>query len=81
LSKSGFGVSAGVKGARVGVDSKGRSYSSVGIPGTGISQRTYHAKSTLSPEERSANQNAAAVGVLIAIVLFLVLIVIAMLNL
>jgi voltage-gated potassium channel len=81
LSKSGLGVSAGMRGARVGVDSKGRSYSSVGIPGTGISQRTYHTKNTLSPEDGSANQNAAAIGVLIAIALFLVLVVIGFLSL
>ena len=36
LSKSGVGVSAGVPGARVGVDSKGRTYESVGVPGSGV---------------------------------------------
>jgi hypothetical protein len=35
------GVSVGPKGLKVGVDGKGRRYSSVGIPGTGISQRSY----------------------------------------
>lgn len=43
LSKRGVGVSAGVKGARVGVNSKG-TYSSIGIPGTGISSLNYHNK-------------------------------------
>ena len=37
LSKRGIGVSAGVKGARVSLNSKGRVTKSVGIPGTGIS--------------------------------------------
>lgn len=32
LSKSGIGTSIGVKGLRVGVDSKGRTYGSAGIP-------------------------------------------------
>lgn len=39
LGKTGVGISAGVRGLRVGVDSRGRPYSSVGIPGTGISYR------------------------------------------
>ncbi len=43
LSKSGIGVSAGIKGARIGVNSRG-TYSSVGIPGTGISMLSYHGK-------------------------------------
>jgi len=41
LSKSGVGVSVGPKGLKVGVDGKGQRYSSVGIPGTGISQCSY----------------------------------------
>ncbi len=41
LSKSGVGMSVGPCGLKVGVDGKGHRYSSVGIPGTGISQRTY----------------------------------------
>ncbi len=41
VSKSGLGLSAGVKGsARVGVNSRG-TYTSVGIPGTGISAMSY----------------------------------------
>lgn len=43
LSKSGLGVSVGVKGARVGVNAKGQTYSQVSIPGTGIYNRSYHA--------------------------------------
>lgn len=37
FGKNSIGVSAGVKGARVSVNSKGRVTKSVGIPGTGIS--------------------------------------------
>jgi len=36
VGKSGVGVSAGVPGARVGVDSNGRTYSSMGLPGSGV---------------------------------------------
>lgn len=42
VSKNGLGVSVGVKGARVGVNAKGQTYSQVSIPGTGIYNRSYH---------------------------------------
>lgn len=41
LSKSGVGLSTGVRGARIGVNSRG-TYSSVGIPGTGVYAMSYH---------------------------------------
>lgn len=40
LSKSGLGVSAGVKGARVGIDAKGRAYTHAGR--YGLYHRQYH---------------------------------------
>jgi hypothetical protein len=39
ISKSGVGYSLGGRGFRTGVSAKGRRYSSVGIPGTGLSYR------------------------------------------
>jgi hypothetical protein len=42
LSKSGIGVSAGIPGLHVGKDAKGRSYSQVSLPGTGIYRRDYY---------------------------------------
>jgi hypothetical protein len=48
LSKSGLGLSAGVRGLRVGLDAKGRSYVNAGLPGTGLSVREY-AKKGSSP--------------------------------
>ncbi len=77
LSKSGVGVSVGPKGLKVGVDAKGRRYSSVGIPGTGISQRNYAkpGEDGHTPEEY---QRALGVGVLIGIAIFVVLMVVAM---
>jgi hypothetical protein len=36
VSKSGVGLSAGMPGARVGIDSKGRTYESIGVPGSGV---------------------------------------------
>jgi len=44
VSKSGVGVSIGVPGARIGIDSQGRSYHQVSIPGTGIYERRYSSK-------------------------------------
>jgi hypothetical protein len=41
LSRSGFGLSAGVKGFRTGVNAQGRHYRSMALPGTGLSYRTY----------------------------------------
>lgn len=55
LSKSGVGFSAGINGLRIGLDSKGKAYSSVGIPGTGISQRNYY---TLSKKKKQSNSLA-----------------------
>jgi Protein of unknown function (DUF4236) len=39
LSRSGAGYSVGVPGYRVGVRPNGRRYRSIGIPGTGLSNR------------------------------------------
>ena len=42
LSMSGVGVSVGGRGAHIGVTARGQRYTSVGLPGTGISWREYH---------------------------------------
>ena len=76
LSKSGIGISAGVPGLRVGVDARGKGYTSAGIPGTGLSVRSYARKG--DPTEAQATQNAEAVGVLVALGIILLLVVIAM---
>jgi hypothetical protein len=41
LSKSGVGLSVGVKGFRLGVSSSGRRYVSAGLPGSGIYYRHF----------------------------------------
>ena len=48
LSESGVGASVGVRGIRVGVDSKGRAYRALSIPGTGLYERAY-TKPTSTP--------------------------------
>jgi hypothetical protein len=42
FSKSGIGYSVGVPGARIGKDAKGRKYSQLSIPHTGVYRRDYH---------------------------------------
>jgi hypothetical protein len=41
ISKSGVGFSAGGRGFHVGIDAKGRRYTSASLPGTGISWRQH----------------------------------------
>lgn len=48
LSKSGVGLSVGGRGAHFGIDARGRKYTSLGLPGTGLSWREYQHK----PAER-----------------------------
>ena len=57
LSKRGIGVSAGVKGERVSLNSKGRVTKSVGIPGTGIS---YVSSSKLGAPKKKATAKKTA---------------------
>jgi hypothetical protein len=44
LSKSGFGVSVGGRGAHVGITARGQTYTSIGLPGSGLSWREYQHK-------------------------------------
>ena len=41
LSLSGVGVSVGGRGAHIGVTARGQRYTSIGLPGTGLSWREY----------------------------------------
>lgn len=52
INKNSVGISAGVKGARVSLNSKGRTTTTVGIPGTGISY--VHTDSVHSKGKRSS---------------------------
>jgi hypothetical protein len=66
LSKSGIGISAGIPGLRVGVDSRGRGYTSAGIPGTGLSVRNYAKKAILKPPRIRTPRSAWTLEDLIA---------------
>lgn len=63
LSKSGIGISAGIRGLRVGLDAKGRKYTSAGIPGTGLSSRQYIGRRRAAAlEERPVSEQGATIG-------------------
>ena len=49
LSKKGAGFSVGGRGLRAGRDAKGRDYSQLSIPGTGIYNRQYYPKVSVPP--------------------------------
>jgi Protein of unknown function (DUF4236) len=42
LSRSGVGFSVGARGAHVGITARGQRYTSIGLPGSGLSWREYH---------------------------------------
>jgi hypothetical protein len=44
LSSKGVGASVGVPGFRKGISATGKSYSTVSIPGTGLSNTTYEGR-------------------------------------
>lgn len=61
FNKRSFGLSVGVKGAHVTVNSKGRKTASVGLPGTGLSYTISTSKNKASggdshPEEDTGNK-------------------------
>jgi tetratricopeptide (TPR) repeat protein len=65
ISKSGFGVSAGIPGARYSVHSSGRRTTTVGLPGTGISHvsTSYGGSHPGEAPSRRATQMASSVRV------------------
>lgn len=44
FSKTGMSFSLGAGGFRTGINTKGRRYTSIGIPGTGVRYHKYHKK-------------------------------------
>ena len=61
LSQSGFGCSTGVRGLRVGRDGRGRVYSAVSIPATGIYRRDYYSNKVVLTQPRRFGAKPAAV--------------------
>jgi len=73
LGKRGIGLSAGIRGFHVGIDSRGRPYTSAGIPGTGLSVRT-----TAKRDDSGAYQSAIVIGILIGLAFVVVLAIIGL---
>ena len=74
LSKSGIGASVGRTGLRVGMDAKRKKYFSVGLPGTGLSYRTFFGR-PVAPETLKKVVFAvivAAVGVAVVLVALII---------
>ena len=70
VSKSGIGLSAGLPGLRAGIDAKARRYTSMGLPGTGISKRTYSKHPALhKPMARFVWVSALIVAIFTALVI------------
>lgn len=73
VGSKGVGVSAGIRGARIGINRRG-TYTSVGIPGTGISSLSYN-KSKPSQGDMPQANPSKALGVLAVLFAIFVLIV------
>ena len=73
LSKSGIGASVGRTGLRVGMDAKRKKYFSVGLPGTGLSYRTFFGR-PVTPETLKKVGFALFVGAF-AVALLVVLVI------
>ena len=69
LSKSGIGASVGRTGLRLGMDAKRRKYLSLGMPGTGLSYRTFFGR-PVTPEtiRRVAYGSITAAAILLTVV-------------
>lgn len=60
IGKGSVGVSAGVRGARVSVNSKGRKTTSVGIPGSGLSYVKTETIGAAKKQNKCETQNSPA---------------------
>lgn len=58
INKNSISISAGVKGAHVTINNKGKKTASVGLPGTGLSyQTTLGSKSKKKTTKKTKNEN------------------------
>ena len=73
LSKSGIGISAGMKGFHVGVDGHGRKYVNAGVPGTGLSARKYLGATPATPALISPPGRASLLPIVGAIAILLLI--------
>jgi hypothetical protein len=68
LSKSGLGGSVGRNGLRLGSDAKRRKYFSVGLPGTGLSYRTFFGRPVTPQILRKLGYAAIIVAVFLGVI-------------
>jgi len=66
LSKSGVGVSVGRTGLRLGIDAKRKKYFSIGLPGSGLSYRTFFGR-PVTPETLKKIGYAVLIAVVICL--------------
>jgi hypothetical protein len=71
LSKSGIGVGVGRPGLRLGMDPRRRKYFSVGLPGTGLSYRSFFGRPVTPQTLKKAGW--ALVGVALCVVVLVAL--------
>jgi hypothetical protein len=72
LSKSGVGVGLGRNGLRLGMDSRGRKYFSIGLPGTGLSYRGFFRRRVTSEVRKKILGIAAIVVLLLVLVILMI---------
>ncbi len=76
IGKKSVGVSAGVKGARVSMNSSGRKTATFSLPGTGLSY-TMNLGKKKSSKKKNANENTNEINInLILVIIILVLLII-----
>lgn len=71
LSKSGIGGSVGRTGLRLGIDAKRRKYFSLGLPGTGLSYRTFFGRRVTPETLKAAGYVVIATALCLGLLVFL----------
>jgi len=69
LSKSGIGVGVGRNGLRLGMDAKRRKYFSLGLPGTGLSYRSFFGRPVSMETLKKIGYAAGGLAILVVLVI------------
>ena len=73
LSKSGVGVSVGRPGLRIGMDATRRKFFSVGLPGTGLSYRSFFGQRVTREALKKVGFTVFVAAVAVAVILAFVI--------
>ncbi len=68
LSKSGIGVGVGRNGLRLGMDAKRRKYFSLGLPGTGLSYRSFFGRPVSMETLKKIGYAAGGLAILVVFI-------------